>query len=386
MQHRARNLAFFTFELRRAAALALFAVALAPLAACIELKSSPLDTSQGGLFGFLGLLLRDNAGVRFVAAAESGSAYVSNNGAEWTRVTIVSDASKRMMAGVWTGARWVVVGGDATTCQIYTSPDAQNWTPAAGVACSALLRSVAVNADGSRLVAVGNVFGGSPVILASQDGGLNWSSLGSPSILALGGVVFANGQFMAFQDPAASAALNAYTSDGTTNFVGIAAAPQGGAKQNSFGAAFALGARVIHAADDPCCFAPTALRSVTTLNNGASAWAINSANIFGGNLVGLFPRAMAFNAAAPRLVAVGDGCLVDVTSDAANLAWSGTQNTMSGCTGVSWKGLAYDGAKFVAAGTNGSAQAQFAVSATGNPADWVVGTGASPGVNHLASR
>jgi hypothetical protein len=378
---------FFTLRiaLRRPGAVAALALTLGTSVACIDLKSSPLDTSQGGLFGFLGLLLRDG-GARFVAAAESGSAYVSNNGAEWTRVTIVSDTSKRMMAGVWTGARWVVVGGDATTCQIYTSSDAQNWTPAAGVTCSGLLRSVAVNADGSRVVAVGNLSGGSAVILASQDGGLNWSPLTSPSTLSLGGVVFANSQFMAFQDPAGAGALAAYTSNGTGPFIGIASAPQGGAKQNSFGAAFALGLRVIHAADDPCCTAPTAQRSVTTLDNGASAWTVNSANIFGGNLLNLFPRAMAFNAAAPRLVAVGDGCLVDFTGDPASLAWTGTQNVMSGCAGVNWKGLVFDGAKFVAAGTNGSSQAQFALSATGNPSDWVVGAGASPGVNHLAGR
>lgn len=385
MQRFARNSVCVRIALRRTAGLWLAALALASSVACIDLKSSPLDTSQGGLFGFLGLLLRDG-GARFVAAAENGSAYVSNNGVEWTRVTIVSDATKRMMAGVWTGARWVVVGGDATTCQIYTSPDAQNWTAASGVTCSALLRSVAVNADGSRLVAVGNVFGGSAVILASQDGGLTWSPLSSPSTLALGGVVFANGQFMAFQDPAGSAPLNAFTSAGASNFIGIASAPQGGAKQNTFGAAFALGLRIIHAANDPCCTAPTAQRSVTTLNNGASAWTVNSANIFGGNLLDLFPRAMAFNAAAARLVAVGDGCLVDFTGDPASLAWTGAQNVMSGCSGVNWKGLVFDGSKFVAAGTNGSSQAQFAISATGNPTDWVVGTGASPGVNHLAGR
>lgn len=381
----ARNFASVEFALRRAAALGLSALAFASSLACIDLKSSPLDTSQGGLFGFLGLFLRDAGGTRFLAPAENGSAYISSNGAEWTRITVVSDTTKRMMAAVWTGARWVVVGGDATTCQIFTSPDAQNWTAAAGAACSALLRSVAVNADGSRLVAVGNVFAGSAVILASQDGGLSWSPLTSPSTLALGGVVFANGQFMAFQDPAGSSFLNAYTSDGTGNFIGIGFPPQGGAKQNTFGAAFALGLRIIHAADDPCC-SPSAMRSVTTLDNGGSAWTLNSTNIFGGNTLSIFPRAFAFNPAAPRLLAVGDSCLVDSTSDPSTLAWSGVQNVMAGCSGVSWKGLVFDGAKFVAAGTNASVQAQFALSATGNPADWIVGSGAGPGVNHLAAR
>jgi hypothetical protein len=353
-------------------------------AQCIELKSSPFDTSQGGLLGFLTLAAR-GGGVRYVAAGNGGTVFTSSDGLSWQTTTL--DASVNFNNAVWTGSRWVLVGGSASQCAVFISSDGINWNAATTPTCTRQLMAVAGNVEGTRVVAVGVPNPTNPVALASVDGGVTWNFLTTVGTYQYSGIVFANNQFIAFNDPDFLARAQAYFSDGVTNFSATLSDPKTGAKENGFGAAITVGDRVIVGLTDNCCSPPVAMHSVSTTDNGTSPWTLNTTNIFGGNTTNLYPRAFAVDGTATTLVAVGDSCLVDRTTDIANLNWTGAQTAMTGCSGVNWSGLIHDGGKFVATGTDAGSIAHVAVSSTGNAGDWTIATiSAGIAVNHVALR
>lgn len=349
---------------------------------CIELKQSPFDTSQGGLLGFLTLGSRSAGLVNLVAAGNSGTVFTSNDGLSWSSTTL--DSSVNFYNAVWTGSRWVLVGGSASTCTIFTSPDGSNWTAATTPVCTKQLLAVASNTDGSRIVAVGEPAPTLPAALGSTDGGSTWNTITSVGTYKYAGLVFANNLFVSLDDPNTGAPVAAYTSDGASGFVQSGASLDTSGKNNSFGAAIAVNNRVIvglTTAD-----LNMNMNSLSSLDNGATAWTGNLTNIFGGNMTNLYPRAFARDTAATVLVAVGDSCLVDRTTDIAGLNWTGAQNVMSGCAGINWKGLIHDGAKFVATGSDGGGVGYFAYSSTGNSTDWTIGSIGAISVNHVAIK
>jgi hypothetical protein len=350
---------------------------IAPLTQCIELKKSPFDTSQGGLMGFLALFSRDSSGLRFVAAAGSGTVYTSDNGLAWTEVSITSGLDFKQ--ALWTGTRWVLVGGSASGCSVYTSTDGAEWSAATLPTCAGQLLAVARNSSSGRIVAVGELAPAAPASITSVDDGLTWTTLSSTGTYRYAGLVFANNAFVAAQDPQDSSDTSVHTSDGTTAFAVAAQLPLGSiGKGNTLGAMIAVDNRVIVAGTDAV-LAPKPVISASSTDNGASAWSTNSANIFGGNSTPLLPRALVANTGKDTLVAVGDSCLVDRTTDIAGLAWIGSQQPMSNCSSITWQGLTHDGVKFVAVGTGPSSEGKFAFSGTGAPADWIVGdVGAFP--------
>ena len=353
---------------------------------CIELKSSPFDTSQGGLLGFLTLFARDDGRVRYIAAADAGTVYSSTNGLVW-RSTIL-DSTINFLSAVWSGSKWFLVGGTASACSVYSSSDGLTWTAATLPSCLNRLQAVAASTDGTRIMAVGDPAPTAPAGVVSLDSGSTWNTITTLGTYTYAGLVFANNQFMAFNNPAGAVRVNAAVSDGTTNFALTSNDPQTGAKENTYGAALAIGNRIVHAADEPASMSPDPMNSVTTTDNGATLWTVNpmSNRIFGGNTSDLFPRALAADSAGTTLVAVGDACLVDRTNDLAGLTWTGVQTAMTGCSGIKWQGLIYDGAKYVATGVDGSNAGYFAYSSTGNATDWTIGTLGSVSINHLAIR
>lgn len=362
--------------------------------ACIELSKSPFDISQGGVTGLLALLIRgdgvtattpttDAVSVSYIAAASSGQVYSSTDASTWTVTTV--DAGVDFYSAVYTGQNWVVVGGSpGASCAIYTSADGQTWTAASHPVCGAELLSVATNGSG-RVVAGGNTPTVTPVVLVSDDHGATWTSVIGTGFYKYINVVYTN-TFLFANEPFDSSVADVYSSDGVTT-PAVTIQPQAGAKQNTVGMMYAFGVSVIHVATNPCCSAPSNIRSSKSSNNGVS-WTINTTDIFASNTAYEFPRGIVGdNATSPTvLVAVGDNCRVDRTTDTVNLAWSAAPLTMSGCSGINWKGVIHDGSQYVAVGQNTIAPhtGRMAVSATGNATDWTITTPGTAPINHIA--
>ncbi|MCR9144759.1 MAG: hypothetical protein NXI24_21145 [bacterium] len=356
-------------QIRKAGMSACLVVLMGGSSACIEIQSSPLDTSQGGIFGFLSLVIRGTEGNTLVAVGANNLAYTSSDAQTWQQNAIVSGVNYTFHDVIWTGTRFIAVGGDASACAIFLSDDGFNWSPATMPTCPVALFAVAASTtDSQRIVTVGDVNGPTPMALTSADGGLTWSVLVTAGVIRYTRLVFANNEFMALDDPLNSSDGAAYTSDGTSTFALVNTPVTGAGKGTTLGDAIAVGNRIIRAGTDPGTFPPAPMATTTTTDNGASAWTVNATTIYGGSN-SLIPRALAVSTAG-RLVALGDSCAVDATSDLANLTWSGVQTTVTGCSGVNWMDLIYDGSRFLAVGNNGSNQGFAALSATGDAASW----------------
>ncbi|MCB1173253.1 MAG: hypothetical protein KDK39_06800 [Leptospiraceae bacterium] len=368
------------------------AVLLTSASHCMDVEQNPLDTSQGGLSGFLGLIYRalttssnatSETTVRLITVGPAGKTYTSTDRLTWTTGTITPAVD--FYSILYTGTRWIATGGfsDGTTCDIYHSTDAQTWSQASHPACTGFLTDVANG--GGKLVAVGRSNAGTPQAMVSNDDGLSWTTLATAGTYRYDFVVYTGSTFMAANNAQTAALSNTYTSDGSATFA-ITTAPQSAAKENTVSMLYMVGSQIVHVATDPCCFPPTAVRSVYSINNG-STWTLNAVDIFGGNTANEYPRAIiADSATAPTvLVAVGDACRVDRTAVIGTLSWSGSL-TMNGCSSVNWTGLVHDGTKYVAVGNVGGVTASVAVSATGNATDWVITSLGSNLVNRLGMR
>lgn len=355
-------------RIRKAGITACLAALMTGGSACIEIQSSPLDTSQGGLLGFLSLIIRGTAGSTLVAVGANGLAYTSSDATNWQISTVVADATITLHDVIWTGTRFIAVGGNGSACSIFYSDDGFAWTNAITPACPIRLLAVAASTDGQRVVAVGDLAGPTPLALTSADGGVNWSPVVTGGTIRYLRLIFVNNQFVAFTGPLSSVDVGAFTSDGTSTFTITANPPMPGGKGSTLGDAIAVGNRIIVASTDPSIGAPSPMRTSTTTDNGATIWTGNVTNVFGGSTTNV-PRAMAISTAG-RLIAVGDACTVDGTSDLATLNWSGVPSTISGCSGVDWMAMIYDGSRFLAVGNDGGGAGFAAFSATGDAGNW----------------
>lgn len=369
------------FRTGRATRTLLLCVALSLQSACIGIVSNPLDTSEGGLLGFLGLLARTNR--VYVAVGANGAAYTSSDGLTWEQSTVVADTSIDVEDVVWTGSRFIAVGGSATSCGIFLSADGRTWENVVTPSCTTRLRGVAASSDGTRVMTVGDLEGGLPKAFYSSDGGTTWASVTASGTVRYDHVVFALNQFMAFSNPLNAGALDAlaYLSDGTTNFSITPAVPfLTAAKGQTLGGVFVSGERIIMTGNDPN-NATQNMRSSTTTNLGSS-WTQDTTLIFNSTNTD-FPRALALGDSG-RLVALGDGCRLDFTSDLINLTWSGTTLTMGGCSNVNWADMVFDSGSYVAVGSTPANESFAAISTSGDASSWTIVSLASAPIDGLA--
>lgn len=336
--------------------------------ACLEAERQFKNYQDGFLFLLIQALL---SGGKSVAVGAGGLGYISNDGQTWEPVTITSDSTININGITWTGSRFVAVGGNATSCAIFTSTDGQNWQPAIKPVCSVSLFAVTADPTGQKLMAVGDMSGAVPIAFSSNDGGSSWFTVTGAGSYRYTRVVFANNQFMAVNDPQNSFDISSFVSDGISIFTITANAPQPSAgKGSTLADIITVGNSVYQSGNDATTLAPSPMRSGYTTDNGTTTWINNSINIFAGNTTN-FPRALSVNN-NNRMVALGDNCMTDFTDDIINLTWTGVANTVAGCSGIGWTDMIHDGSKFIAVGANGSSEGQSAVSATGDPASWTI--------------
>ncbi len=121
----------------------------------------------------------------YVAVGNAGAYAVSNNGVQWTSITLPVNINLRAIA--WTGSRFVMVGDSGT---IYTSPDGTTIDHNPTSAITGTLRSVAVSSTGEIVVV------GDSGIESSPDG-LTWHARDSAGAATLFDVGYLNGEFVA---------------------------------------------------------------------------------------------------------------------------------------------------------------------------------------------
>lgn len=343
---------------------------------CIGLKESPFDSSQGS---WLGALITAAFSPRLlVAVGAQGKAYTSYDGFTWTQRTITTDTTLDFYSVASTGTGLVAVGGNAAGTQavIYTSGDGITWTQSLVVSGGATTRFRDVVISGNTIVAVGQT-GGGPLARTSTNGAASWASVTTGAGLPLLRVTHDGTYFLTAVD--GGSPVSTYRSTDGITFAIAANAPYSGAGTISLGDLFAVGSRTIYAGTDAS--KPPVSRSAASSNAGATAWTADSPPIFGGNnTVPEIARGLAYSGS--RLVAVGDACRVDFTTNITSLTWSSTALTMSGCTGIAWNGIVWDGSKFIAVGNSG----RFAVSATGASTDWSQTTSGSANIYGIAQR
>lgn len=345
---------------------------------CIGLKQSPFDSSQGGWLGALVTALLSPR--LLVAVGAQGKAYTSYDGYTWTQRSITSDTTLDFYSVASTGTGLVAVGGNSggTQAVIYTSADGVTWGQSLTVSGAATTRFADVVVGGGKIVAVG-VNSASSLVRTSSDGGATWVS-GSGTTSALGRITYDGTNFITAQSTASP--VQTYRSTNGTTFSVTTNVPFSSiSKTNLTGDLIAVGTQVIFAGQDDSSLSPPT-RSSYTNNVGASVWTADSGanRIFGANGANELPRGLAYSGS--RLVAVGDACRVDFTTNITSLTWSSTALTMSGCSGIAWNGLVWDGSKFIAVGNSG----RFAVSATGASTDWSQTTSGSLNIYGIAQR
>jgi hypothetical protein len=134
-----------------------------------------------------------NAGVfgngKYVAVGDSGYIAASGDSIAWLagQVVVVGGTPINLHGVTWTGSMYVAVGDNGL---ITTSKDGSAWTSPATSAISGALRSVSAS-SGGEIVIVGD-----NGIETSEDG-VHWTSRDPSGAVALNGVTFANGKFVA---------------------------------------------------------------------------------------------------------------------------------------------------------------------------------------------
>ena len=351
---------------------------VAGLPSCIKISASPFDTSQGadGLAGLLAttyayLLLSAKT---YVAVGDQGKGYISTDGRTWTQVTVTS--SSTTLTGVrYAGSAFFATGYGATTALLFRSTDGLTWTQVLSVSGATGIKFEDIAYANGRLVVVGDTAIGT-LGRTSTDGGTTWSTVTFPAGNGLGKIVHDGTNFVTTEDSNGGGVLTYKSTDGIT--FTATSQPLTGAKGNVTGDLLVASGRVVYMGSNPIS-TPAPPYSASTTNQGSS-WTANSVTPMGNNGVGEIGRALAYNGS--RLEAVGDNCRVDFTTNLTSLSWSSTALTMSGCSAINWKGMIWDGSKFVAVGSSG----KFAASATGASTDWTYTTLGSSNVNAIAVR
>ena len=134
-----------------------------------------------------------NAGVygnnKYVAVGDNGYIAASGDSVAWLagQVVVVGGTPINLHGITWTGSMYVAVGDSGL---ITTSKDGSAWTAPAASAISGALRSVSASSTGEIVIV------GDNGIETSEDG-VHWTSRDPSGAVALNGVTFANGQFIA---------------------------------------------------------------------------------------------------------------------------------------------------------------------------------------------
>lgn len=354
---------------------------VAGLPSCIKISASPFDTSQGadGLAGFLATLLLSSTSMLYVAVGDQGKSYTSSDGRTWTAQT-GAGSTITFNAIAWNGSRFFAAGGNtAPQAVIYSSADGITWTNVftSGTGTGATTFNDIAFTSG-KLIAVGQINLSTALIRTSSDGA-TWST-GSGATANVMRIAGDGTNFMAVQQPG-SGTVGAYKSSDGITFTAVNQPFATIGKPSIAGDLIFASSRFIFAGSDDSTSATPPSRSSFTTDLGATTWTADSTNkIFAGNAAGEYARALAYN--GTRLEAVGDNCRVDFTTNLTTLSWSSTALTMSGCSAINWKGMIWDGSKFVAVGSSG----KFAASATGASTDWTYTTLGSSNVNAIAVR
>lgn len=351
---------------------------------CLRLNSSPFDSSQGGWLGALITALLSPTRT-IVAVGAGGKAYTSTDGFAWTERTITTNTLLDFYSVTHNGSIYAAVGGNTGNTQavIFTSADGITWTQSLSVTGASTTRFYDVAAASGTIVAVGSAAGSTSLIRTSTNGGTTWSTGGGTTGVQ-GRITHDGTYFMSAQAQPGAAVLTYRSTDGLT-FAQTTNPPfTSTGKPAATGDLLAVGSRTIFAGTDDSGTNPPN-RSAATSNQGSTAWTGDTAGsrIFGAAATTAFSpiaRALAYNGS--RLVAVGDACRVDFTSNLTSLTWNTSALTMTGCSGTDWQGMIHDGSKFIAVGSGG----KVAVSGSGASTDWTITTVGSTNINGIAIR
>jgi len=325
---------------------------------------------------------------RIVIGGNAGTILSSLDGLTWTTGSI-GDSTFNITALAYSGRNFVAVGmtSGSSICRIYYSANASAWVQASipSINCTSSVGLLDVTTGGNTMLAVGTASGTAPIILRSIDHGVTWSagscaSCGNP----VTPVIYDGTYFILSAIDANSNPVTFRSTDGSSFSISGSPFSTNAAKQNRVTRFINIsGVGVIAAGSSNG--ATEFTQSSISLNHSTS-WTMDS----GIPATGLFQassaplslaRGLAYS--GTRLVAVGDNCRIAFTNSPASLSWTNPP-TITGCTaGTVWRGLIYDGSKFVATGTNAGGQGQIAVSPTGSGTDWTIttpGTGPLTGI------
>ena len=134
-----------------------------------------------------------NAGVfgngKYVAVGDNGYIVASGDSVAWLagQVVVVGGKGINLHSITWTGKMYVAVGDNGL---ITTSKDGSAWTSPAASVIAGALRSVSASAGGEIVIV------GDNGIETSEDG-VHWTSRDPSGAVALNGVTFAGGKFVA---------------------------------------------------------------------------------------------------------------------------------------------------------------------------------------------
>lgn len=112
--------------------------------------------------------------------------------------------------------QFLVLGRDSTgaSCS-YTSPDGTNWTQHANISSDVIFTSVVW--DGSRYVAVGNLYSSGAAVYATSADGIAWNSYTLPTNTSLMGIAYGGGRYVI--SAAAGSVNNAFDVYVSTNLI-----------------------------------------------------------------------------------------------------------------------------------------------------------------------
>lgn len=370
-----------------------FGVAVMTGRKCMRAEPSPLDTSAGGYLGILIQLIYGpddgndgDSSLLTVAVGDNDQVYraqLSGGSGNWSAADLSGDSSLSFKAVTWTGQNFVAVGGDGSSCAIYYSADGASWQAATHPSCTSNLLDAETGND--LVIASGHLVGGPlPGVLVSGDHGVTWSQYSGINTSAYVELGF-DGTYFVAADNSGGITRTYRSTDGQSWATTPDATPLGSAYPATYSAMHRVGdGSLFIVAGAEGSMMPSPKSSVHTTNSLDSC-SSNAVAIFGGTTTSTLPYGLA--SSDTRLVAVGQNCAVDYTDDMSGLTWSGSLQTMNGCSGATdWNDLSYIGGYFIAVGKEAGGQSIVAGSVTGEPGDWTIQSIGNDGINSVAVR
>ncbi|TGM57072.1 hypothetical protein [Leptospira adleri] len=352
---------------------------------CAQAERFSFDSSNPlGILAQIGWSLNsiDNQKFPFVAAGESCASWYSVDGNDWsysaTRFPSCSGGSIRSV--VYGNGTWVAAGAlsSGSGCGLWWSKDGQTWT-----------RAVCANNGGGNSnfqlysAAYGN---GNFWVGGEKEGagsGVSFYGLKSADGVSWQYFPIDTGGANNIPDSASSSSFDSvhlfayfgFTNSVTGN-ISKFDSDKGTWSQNGDG--------------DILPNIPSSMKNVFALKsgnvisfgddvNGGGAISVFSGGVWGAQTATTTStRINAMAEGADKILALGNVCTLDYTSDLTGLSgwigFSGTPITVNGCLGLHWSAASYNaGLKLYALGSTGTGASNpstFAVSSTGAPGDW----------------